>query len=662
MVKLLTGLIAAVVVALGGYFGVELYLQQRAERDVEAAFAQIRASGGKASHGKVTFDMWSRRITVADMVAESAAEPQLGVKIASLTASGVNQPDPSRFSADRIEVTGIEGSATAGTDTGKRVTYKVPSLVATGIAAPVRPLRTLDAASPTDIYRYVLEHVAAVTATSITAPTLSATLTVAGAAAVEYSYTDLALRDVKDGKIAATTAARASFTADIPQNGRREKISGEFANMAAYDFDARATLALLDPAPTSDDTVLRAYRQLSFGAYTAAMPNGVQMRIDGVTVDDIGLRPSKLRLADLQAFMAATLAAGTPPTTAQARLLVDKLAGFYEAIRIGNAEIRGLAFDTPQGPFKLAAFRFNLDNGKFGEIALEGVDMRSPKGPVQIGRFALKSVDVSNLLRVTSRFAAPGQTPPSTDQLLTLLPLLGGVEIRDTVAPYKNKADPVRAEQLSLDWGQFVGSIPSKARLTAKFSSPIDLTDAGFELLVAAGITTMAVNFDLAANWNEEARSFVLEPAMAELAGVSAMSARIAFANVPRTVFSTNPIQAAIMATQIEAGPIEITFRDLGGIDLAVGQYARMQMVGNDVARRAVLDNIAVLGAAMATANPDATDVADALVRFVENPRGTLTIKLTPLGKVPAMQMIGALKNDPAAALARFRIEASTGR
>jgi hypothetical protein len=49
-------------------------------------------------------------------------------------------------------------------------------------------------------------------------------------------------------------------------------------------------------------------------------------------------------------------------------------------------------------------------------------------------------------------------------------------------------------------------------------------------------------------------------------------------------------------------------------------------------------------------------------VRFIENPRGTLTIKLTPQGKVPAMQLVGALRDGPLAALARFRMEASTGR
>ncbi|MDB5626557.1 MAG: hypothetical protein JWR73_2359, partial [Tardiphaga sp.] len=37
MVKLLSALIAVIVLALGGYFGFDLYLQHRAERDIEAA-------------------------------------------------------------------------------------------------------------------------------------------------------------------------------------------------------------------------------------------------------------------------------------------------------------------------------------------------------------------------------------------------------------------------------------------------------------------------------------------------------------------------------------------------------------------------------------------------------------------------------------------------
>ena len=50
----------------------------------------------------------------------------------------------------------------------------------------------------------------------------------------------------------------------------------------------------------------------------------------------------------------------------------------------------------------------------------------------------------------------------------------------------------------------------------------------------------------------------------------------------------------------------------------------------------------------------------EALARFIETPRTTLTLKLTPRGKVPAMQLLQLLQTDPLGALAQFRTEAST--
>jgi hypothetical protein len=48
------------------------------------------------------------------------------------------------------------------------------------------------------------------------------------------------------------------------------------------------------------------------------------------------------------------------------------------------------------------------------------------------------------------------------------------------------------------------------------------------------------------------------------------------------------------------------------------------------------------------------------LARFIETPRGTLTLKFTPRAKVPAMQLIQLLSTDPLVALAQFQVQAST--
>ena len=63
--------------------------------------------------------------------------------------------------------------------------------------------------------------------------------------------------------------------------------------------------------------------------------------------------------------------------------MIEKMANIYEGIRIGTAEMRGLSAETPEGPFKLAAIRFNLENGKIGEFAIEGLDATLAEGAGQ---------------------------------------------------------------------------------------------------------------------------------------------------------------------------------------------------------------------------------------------------------------------------------------
>jgi hypothetical protein len=667
MRKILIGLLAAIIVVAGGYFGLEFYVQQRIANDVEATFANVRASGAKASHGKIAFDLWTRTITVVDIAGEFTAQPPVSLKIGRVTATGVSQRDAGRLAADRIDAANVAVAGAIGQQTSLQFTYQAPRVEISDYVGPSGPLRPLEATAAGDIYRFALEHFAAVTASSIAAPSLAATINVPGAAAgaqaIDYTYSGLALRGLKDGKIAAMTVERAGFAANIQQGGKSERIGGEFAGMAAYDFDSGAAFAMLDPARANDDKYYRAYRQLTLGAYTASFQQGMKMRVDGVTVDDVGLRPSRLQFPQLMAIIESAPPPGTTPTPEQMRDLLGKVAGIYEGIRIGGAELRGFSMQTPQGEFKLAAIRLaNLENGKIAEFAFEGLEAKAPQGPVKIGRFALKTLDIAGLLRASGQFATPGRQP-SAEQLAALMLLLEGTEIASLVAPYKDTGKPVNVDTLNISWGQFVGPVPTRARVTLKMSGPVDLSDPDpFKMLAAAGIANASVNFDLGAAWTEGARSFALEPVTLDIGSVLTASARVSLANVQREVFSLNPLQATIMAAQIEAGPVEIALRDTGGIDLAVAQQARQQNISRDDARRAITDNIRENAMKMAAVNPDVMAVAGALTRFIENPRGTLTIKLTPKGKVGMMQILEAMKTSPVAALARFQVDVTTGR
>lgn len=665
MIKIIIGVLAALVVAVGGYFGAEFYFQQRIANDIEATFANVRASGAKASHGNISFDLWSGTITVSDVMGEFTAQPPASLKIARIVAKGTTQQDGGRFAARRIEATNVELAGAIGREGDLRFTYQVPSIEITDYAGPGGPLRPLQGTSPADIYRFALDHFAAVAAKTVVAPTIAVkfAMPTGSAGAGDYTYSGVALRDIKDGKIAAMTVERVNFTAAMNAAGKSENLTGDIANLAAYDFDATAMRAMLDPARANDDKYYRAYRQLTVGTYMVSLQQGVKMRIDGMTVDDVGLRPSRLQYQQVMEIVDAVPPSGTTPTAEQMRDLLGRVARIYEGIRIGAAEMRGFSIETPQGPLRIGAFHLtNLENGKIAELALEGLDTKAPQGPVKIGKFALKGLDVANLMRTSSQFAAPGRQP-STEQLTALLRLLESAEVANLVAPYKDTNKPVTIGTLNISWGQFVGPIPTKARVTVKMTGPVDMTDPDpFKMLALSGMNSASVDFDLGAAWNEGSRAFTLEPAALNIGNVGSATTRLSLANVQRETFSLNPLQAAIMAAQIEAGPIEVTVRDAGGIDLVIAQQARQQSISREEARRAIVDNIRESAMKMAAVNPDMMSVAGALTRFVENPRGTLTVKLTPRGRVGMMQMLEAMKTGPIAALARFQIEATTGR
>ncbi|WP_338831971.1 hypothetical protein [Bradyrhizobium sp. 27S5] len=669
MKKILLGLIAVIVIAVGGFFGFDLYAQRRVTREVEAAFEQVRATGAKASHGKIAFDVKSRTLTIADIATETGAQSPVSVKIASLTMTGLGQTEAARVSADKLEFSDVEIGVAGPSPTIASLTYKAPRITVKDYSAPAGLPQLPASSSIVELYRFAFAQLANINASSVTAPSLTGALTFSAAAHAgdgaggTFDYSGLAIENMKDGKIASSKTDKVAFRINSQAAGKPVKMTGDLANIAATDIDVGAMAAMFDPAKANDDRDYRVQGHVSVGPYVitvtpdavAATP-GLNMRIEGVTVDDVRINPSRMQLPALLAMIPPPGSA--PPSPAQARELLEKVAGLYSGAGIGNAEIRGLSVETPQGPLKLSSVRFNFEHGKIGELAVEGLDGRGPQGPIKVGRFALKSLDVANFMRLSAQFSAE---KPSAEQALALFPLLEGIELKGVATPYKSTGKPVNIDVFSLDWGQFVGSIPSRLRLVAKLAAPVDASDPRQQPLIAAGIDRMVVDADLGAAWTEASRSFALEPVKFDMAGLVKASAKVSLGNVPREAFSANAAEAMGGAAQIEASAIELTVHDLGVIDLAVAQYARSQNVGREAARSAILETIKAQGDAIGGSNPDATALITAISRFIETPGQTLVVKLTPRAKAPALQLMQLLKIDPQSALAQFRIEASTG-
>ena len=113
-------------------------------------------------------------------------------------------------------------------------------------------------------------------------------------------------------------------------------------------------------------------------------------------------------------------------------------------------------------------------------------------------RFALKSFSTASLMRWAASLTTAGRAP-SPDQMLGLFGVLAGAEIKGVTAPFKTTNKLVMIDTLSLDWGQLVGSIPSKAHVVAKFVTPADPSGPKQLPLIASGIDKLAIDLDLGA-------------------------------------------------------------------------------------------------------------------------------------------------------------------
>src|SRR5581483_1295017 len=537
-------------------------------------------------------------------------------------------------------------------------TYRLPKFTASDCSAPSQVEQLPAGSSTVELYRFGLEQFSRLAAASVTIPNLSVGVkfNAAGLTGGDIGYSGIAIEGVKDGKVATAKVDKGALAYTVQTAGKNEGFNGTFTNLVTHDFDAMAAATMFDPQKANDDQSYRMYRQVSIDGYDIKSAKGLNMRFDHVEMDDIAVRPSRLQLP---ALIAALPPAGTTPSPAQAREMIEKMAKIYEGLHLGNFAVNGITVDTPQGPVKLAAAHFSLDNGK-SDFGIEGLDARTPQGPLKAGHFALKSIDFSKLMHLSATMQSSGQKP-SPELALALFQIVQGAEVKDFVAPYPDKSGSLNVDSINIGWGQFVGPMPTQTHLAAKMSIPIS-TGTTYTALLPLLMVGKTANIDaeLVAGWTESSGSFALEPVRIEIEGLGKAQARVVLANVPRAMFA-EPLKAASTAAQIETGALELTLHDSGGVDILVSQYARTQNVSRDAARSAILEAIKTNGAQAAGTSPDAAAAVAAIGRFVETPQQTLVIKLTPIGKLPTVQLFQLLKSDPMAALAQFKIESSTG-
>jgi hypothetical protein len=245
-----------------------------------------------------------------------------------------------------------------------------------------------------------------------------------------------------------------------------------------------------------------------------------------------------------------------------------------------------------------------------------------------------------------------------------MLALLQGIELKDIAVPDPNTGRTLSLQALDASWGQFVGNVPSQLRLSVKFTAPVSHMDpAPFDVLPRHGIDSLATSADIGVRWVEKQQMLALAPATVEIGNMLSLSLKASAGNVTRDVFATDPVKAIGGAAMAEAGPIEASLRDLGVVALVAAEAGRAQGAAPEQGRTLLLEALARNAEALAQTSPDVQPFLRALAELIEGKAHTLTVRLTPKGRVGVLQLIEAAQRDPVAALlASFDVEAKTAR
>jgi hypothetical protein len=241
--------------------------------------------------------------------------------------------------------------------------------------------------------------------------------------------------------------------------------------------------------------------------------------------------------------------------------------------------------------------------------------------------------------------------------------LLESFELDDLTVPDERVGqDPGQVFHIAAfkaSWGRFAGQTPTTVHYSIAAAIPIGANETGpLKSLRDAGHMSVTFMIDMGLAWNDATRTFTLDPVVLSVDQLFSTSLVASVDNFPLDILLINPVQFSLAAGSMEAGPLTLTIRDSGMLDLAVADAAKGQGVSAETARRTMLDNMNMRARAASQQNPDIQRLADAVTRFLATSNGSLRIALTPKGHVNVMQTLQLVNINPAAALARFTVEA----
>lgn len=650
MKKLAIGLGVVLLCVGAGIGGVE-YIQWRATSEVDAVFAGLRTGGREATHGEVTFDIMERNLVVKGISVREADGST--VAIASLVIEGVSAPKDGRISAREIKAEGIQIEVSATNDR-PRSTYHLPSATVADYSGP-------DTLLPRERGRYealnlALRQMAQTKAAKLSIPRLDARIAPLRAteAASAIGYRKIEVEGIADGKIASLSFRDMGFTFTAPADNPDLAAKGSLKGFVATDIDTAPVLAATRPSPASG--VKNVYGRVVATGYTLTHGDGTLMEIGEASALAVGFEPSPGVLERLETF--STLGEkGENLTGTESQRLMETTAELVKAFAFTEFRMKDVVNLDETGAYRFGTITASdLKQGRLARLLVEKASGPSEGSvPFALESFAIKGFSPLPILAAAARAPGP-EDQNSLDNTLAVVRAIEGIELKGLVSAASDTS-VVHLDALALDWGSFIGLVPTRIALKMEgLTVPLSAADgAGLGSLGDLGFDKVTMGADLAVAYDPAGRAIRLAPGSVSVAQAFSANLDLSLTQVRPEAFE-DPIAAIAAARQIAVGPVTFKLTDLGLVAMMLKARAESGSTTPEAVRTELVDLLIKAGSELAPLYPEAPTLADALARFVKTP-GTLEIRLEPLSDLKLMDAIAA---DPAALLSDFRITATT--
>lgn len=327
----------------------------------------------------------------------------------------------------------------------------------------------------------------------------------------------------------------------------------------------------------------------------------------------------------------------------------------YTSISLGKFELSDLTFDVEDSatgkPVSVALGRFAISdfkNAHIGEIALDGIDVKTADGKVHLGKSALRGFDFKDLLASFGDLMGKFSTNPDGDGAPQLspanlkMPKLEEFRIEDASVDAMTPASeetpeagptPVKASlgvfSLKPDLGP--QGVPRQLTLVLDhLKVALPPNDPNVAIARAAGVEDVDLSSKIEAGWDDVAQQLKIGGLSVSGEGLGKVSVSGVIGNVPKEAFFGDEFvrQAALLGAVLKSAEIRIENTSL--MQKIITAEAKTSGQSEGEMKSMLIAGAAVGIPAMLGNSPASKALANAVAKFLADPK---TLHITASSK-----------------------------